>query len=382
MAPTGTEDIFRLVETIRQSGPVDATAPYEADGVAGKTIVITGGASGFGAAFARHWAKHGAYLILGDINDKGGEELVAELRSSTGSENHHCHHCDVTDWKSQVAFFQAAVRLSGTGGIDAVVANAGIREVQNAASGMGFENPTEDLATDASPPPPNLKVMDVNLTGVLYTVHLALFWLQKNGDGKQHGGLATEPPTRAERPRDRHLLLISSVAGIAALPGQPLYAATKHALVGLFRSLRGTVWRQGVRINMVCPFYVGTDFIPNRGLMLLAGGGSTKVEDVVDASTRLMADEGIVGRSLVIGPKLDLVDGEDGQPEVVPSGAEKRQQAVWEAYAHDYDSVDIFVYRYTKLVNAVHRIRGWVGLVKDVLNIYLYRKDPTPQAAS
>lgn len=388
MAPSGTQDIFRLVETIRQSGPVDARIPYNADDVAGKTIIITGGASGFGAAFARRWAQHGAFLILGDIDDKAGEELVAELRSSSGSQNHHFHHCDVTDWQSQVAFFQAAARLSSTGGIDAVVANAGIREVQNAASGLGFENPTEDLATAANPPPPDLKVMDVNITGVLYTVHLALFWLQKNGAQKQGGsGLATEPPTHADRPRDRHLLLISSVAGIAALPGQPLYAATKHAVVGLFRSLRGTVWRQGVRVNMVCPFYVATDFIPNRGLMMLAGGGDTTVEDVVDASTRLMADAGVVGRALAVGPKLDLVDdeaageGEEGWPRVVPAGKGSRQQAVWECYANDYDNVDVFVFRYTRLVNAVHRIRGWAGLIKDVVNIYLYRKEPAPQGA-
>ena len=48
--------MYNIVETIKQSPPLDPTAPYdEASGLAGKTIVITGGASGFGAAFARRW---------------------------------------------------------------------------------------------------------------------------------------------------------------------------------------------------------------------------------------------------------------------------------------------------------------------------------------
>jgi hypothetical protein len=56
---------YRLVEEIRQSPPVDTSAPYDAAWVAGKTILITGGASGFGEGFFRKWADHGANVIIG-----------------------------------------------------------------------------------------------------------------------------------------------------------------------------------------------------------------------------------------------------------------------------------------------------------------------------
>jgi FlaA1/EpsC-like NDP-sugar epimerase len=57
-----------MVSTIRQSPPIDIRTPYDAAWVNGKVILITGGASGFGAAFVRHWATNGATVIVGDIN--------------------------------------------------------------------------------------------------------------------------------------------------------------------------------------------------------------------------------------------------------------------------------------------------------------------------
>ncbi|KAJ9155525.1 Bacilysin biosynthesis oxidoreductase [Pleurostoma richardsiae] len=372
MASLAPETMHHLVEAIGQSPPVDTTAPYNRDGVSGKTILVTGGASGFGAAFAREWAGHGANLILGDVNDKMGEELVAELRASTGSSHHHYIHCDVTDWQSQVAFFRTAAQLSPTGGIDGVVANAGIVEKETTVSGKGFENPS-NLDTDPNPPPPNLDVVNVNFIGVLYTTHLALFWLPRNGAAKQpsnsqpNGNGATDCKPSG-LPRDRHLLLVGSIAGIAPLPCQTGYAAAKHAVTGLFRSLRATVRGQGIRVNMICPYFVATPIIPKAGLLALAGGAPAELEDVVDAATRLMADDGIVGRALCIGPKIVVVPGQDGAEDTVKL-VEGEGQAVWECYAQDYESVEVFVWRMVRLLNTVRTIRGWVGLVKDTVRI-------------
>jgi NAD(P)-dependent dehydrogenase (short-subunit alcohol dehydrogenase family) len=161
------------VDAIRQSPPINTSEPYDPAWVGGKTILITGGASGFGEGFFRKWAENGANVIIGDINNKRGEALVAELRQKTGNQNLHYIHCNVTDWQSQVDFFRQASRLSPHGGIDAVVANAGITE-----GGIAFAEPT-GLDVDA-PPKPNFKCYDVNLTGVLYTAQLALFWLPRN----------------------------------------------------------------------------------------------------------------------------------------------------------------------------------------------------------
>ena len=362
--------MHRLVEMIKQSPPVDVSAPYDVDGVAGKTIVITGGASGFGAAFARKWAAHGAHIMIGDINDKAGEEFVAELRTSTGSEHHHYKHCDVSDWQSQVSFFQAAARLSPTGGIDCVVANAGIGEIAGATTGWGLENPT---GLDAeSPPPPLLLTLDINLKGVLYTTTLAIYWLQRNGADEGAAGGATRLPSKG----DRHLLLIGSVASMLPLVGQVQYTAAKHAVMGVFRSLRGSVWRQGIRVNLLCPYFVETNIMPAAGLLMMAGGGLGTVEDVVDAGTRLVADGAIVGRALVVGPRMHVVDGEDGESRLtgVPRKGDEGGQGIWECYAHDFDSVEVFVWKYTRLLNDIVRINGWTGWLKDVINILFFRK--------
>jgi short chain dehydrogenase len=162
-----------LIETIKQSRPVDTSEPYDPAWVTGKTILITGGASGFGEGFFRKWAEHGANVIIGDINDARGQVLVTEVRKKTGNGNHHYIHCDVTDWQSQVDFFHKAIKLSVNGGIDSVVANAGIAD-----SKPTFDNPT-GLDADA-PPKPDLKVFDVDMVGVLYTTHLAMFYLPRN----------------------------------------------------------------------------------------------------------------------------------------------------------------------------------------------------------
>jgi NAD(P)-dependent dehydrogenase (short-subunit alcohol dehydrogenase family) len=172
-----------LVEAIRQSKPVDTSEPYDPAWVAGKTILVTGGASGFGEGFFRKWAANGANVIIGDINDKRGEAIVTEVRRETRNRNHHYLHCNVTDWQSQVDFFHKAVKLSLHGGIDAVVANAGVVE-----GDAKFDQPS-GLDAD-SPPKPNLKCFDVNLLGVLYTAHLALFYLPRNPRSKSASPLS------------------------------------------------------------------------------------------------------------------------------------------------------------------------------------------------
>ena len=124
---------------------MDTREPYDAAWVAGKTIVITGGASGFGEGFFRKWAANGANVIIGDMNDVRGKALVDEVRASTGNHKQHYLHVNVADWQSQVEFFRAAEKLSPSGGIDAVVANAGIPDVH-----MNFEEPG-DLSVDEPP---------------------------------------------------------------------------------------------------------------------------------------------------------------------------------------------------------------------------------------
>ncbi|KAK4239156.1 hypothetical protein C8A03DRAFT_32771 [Achaetomium macrosporum] len=365
MAAPSRDDPWSVVDMINLSPPVDCTKPYDTSTLARKTILITGGASGFGAAFARHWAQYGAHLIIGDVNDRVREELVAELRGSPSATQ------DQTD---QVALFRTAAASSPTGSIDAVVAGAGIVERGNQpnASSAGVFDLSVSLDTDDAagpPPPPALKVLAVNFTGVTYTTHLALFYL-------------TLSPGSA---RDRHLLLISSIACLSPLPGQTEYTVSKHGVMGLFRALRGTAWTTGaIRVNVLTPYFVDTTLLPKAALAPLAGGAKAELEDVVDAAMRLMADEGIRGRALLVGPRMRVVgvpcNGDDAVGEadggfkfVEGEGGREgeRRQAVWEVYGHDYERVEVFVWRYLSMLNLMRGLRGWLGLVRDLWGIYV-----------
>ncbi|EXJ63719.1 hypothetical protein A1O7_00054 [Cladophialophora yegresii CBS 114405] len=340
------------------SGPVDVGQAINLANIRGKTIVITGGASGFGAACSRHWAAHGANIILGDLNHERGTDLIAELRGSTGSQNHQFIPLDVTSWSSQAHFFREAARLSPHGGIDTVMANAGIADADEQRL---FEQPPDyyshQLDGPAAPPPPNLRTYETNLTGVLYTAHLGLSYLSRNPGSQKC------TPGEHAGPRDRHLLLVASIAGLAGLPGQPLYTAAKHGVVGLFRSLRITSpLTVGVRVNMINPYFVDTPILGPLGALVLAGGAMARLEAVVEASTRLVADQRIIGRALIIASKTSKDHAEAvGLPEL-----QTDDQEIWDCYADDFEQSDLFTRRIIAVTNLVTSARGWVGVLVDV----------------
>ena len=218
------------------------------------------------------------------------------------------------------------------------------------------------------PSPPSLNVIDVNLTGVLYTTHLALFWLSRN-PGSQP---ASPEVNTAEVQRDRHLLLISSMAGLAPIPTQALYTVSKHAVVGLYRSLRSTAFLQGVRANMLCPYYVETPLIPFSGRLLLAGVPKGKTGDVVDAATRFMADPRIGGRAAAVGPKMKVQQDSDGQWELA-EGPDAKEESVLEIFANDFDEAEQSTRRIVTLLNFTAEIRGWSGWLGDVVAAFMHR---------
>ncbi|KAI9848566.1 MAG: hypothetical protein M1837_007235 [Sclerophora amabilis] len=347
-----------VVDKIRQSPPIDTSIAYDISSVKDKTIVITGGASGFGAGLCRKWAEHGAAVVIGDVSVDQGDQLIRGLRISTGNANLHFVHCDVSDWQSQVHLFKEAARLSPHGGIDTVVANAGIGE-----KGTLLEQPQGLDA--AEPPKPDFTTLDVNLTGVLYTAHLALFYLERN-PGSQPANLES---TSVPHPRDRHLLLVGSFASLSPLPGAPLYGVAKHGVLGLFRNLRATSFVHGVRVNMICPYFIDTPLLAPAVHRMVAGGMTGKIEDVVDASSRLVADATIVGRALVISGKVRVAQTEDGNWTFVDrqSPDDGEEKAVWEAYVDDYEECEVFVRNMISVLNAATNARGWAGWLGDHL---------------
>ena len=136
---------------------------------------------------------------------------------------------------------------------------------------------------------------------------------------------------------------------------------------------------------MIAPWYIDTPLVDTVGRFLLAGSGKGKLEDVVDAGTRLMSDTSILSRALVVGPRATLDEYGDLVP---PSNAPSdKEQGIWECYPHDLENVgmfyclqdwfvtntqctDIFAVRMVRLFNAIEIARGWAGWGSDVLGIF------------
>ena len=346
-----------LVDKVHQSPSLDFSSMPDDCWMKDKTVIITGGASGFGAGFLRRWAAAGANVIIGDINVQKGDQLVRDVKRETGNQNLHFFHCDVTEWQSQVNLFKEAINVSPHGGIDIVVANAGIVDAE-----AKFEEPRNLDA--ANPPPPNLAVIDVNLIGVLYTTQLALYFLPRNP-----GSAPADPKCDPNQThRDRHIILISSVAGLLPIPGQVLYAASKHAVVGLYRTLRSSSFVHGVRVSLICPYFIDTPILGGTARALLAGGTMGKAEDVVEAATRFAADPRVVGRAVSVGPKMRVKQEANGEWSLVEESNQfGEEKAIWEIYPHDFEDCDVFQRNMVALMNRVMVIRGWAGWISDMI---------------
>ena len=323
-----------------QSPEVDFSLPIKYENLKGKTILITGGASGLGAAYFTLWAKHGANVMIGDINETLATELVAKTRQQTRNEDLHFIPLDATDWSSQIHFFKEAKRLSTHGGIDSVIASAGVAiDDENFA----LADPP-DYDSMENPTAPRYKMVDVNLIGVMYTTQLAISYLSRN-PGSRNCSIE-----QSSGPRDRHLLLISSVAGIAPPAGISVYAATKHGVMGMFRSLRVTVpTSHGVRINCLCPYFVETPMVGAAGMAILAGAAMADIQGVVHAATRLEADQSVVGRALAIVARGNR--NEAASVDLQMNDSETEPRGIWDVYGHDFEQSDVFTRRIMALTN-------------------------------
>lgn len=218
---------------------------------AGKVAIITGGASGIGAATVRRFAAEGAAVVCADIADEGGERIVAEVTAAGGAAAFR--HTDVrvlADLEATVAF--AAERF---GGLDVMHNNA-------AATGGGYVAEIDPAVWDAS--------LAVMLTGVFYGMRAAIPALLARGGGA-----------------------IVNTASVEAFYGEVMaapYCTAKAGVVNLTRTAALEYGRRGIRVNCICPGAVDTPL-----LALMTGVGPKSVADVAaeHAIGRLLRPEEI-----------------------------------------------------------------------------------------
>ncbi len=243
-----------------------------ADRAEPRTVLVTGGAHGLGAAMVRRFIADGDRVAVADIDLAAGRELAER----TG-----CLfvRADVGVFADNQAAVQRTVERFG--GLDAVCLNAG--GPGGTSIGTGFD------------PERYRRGMRVNLDGSVYGANAALPHLRARGGGA--------------------ILITSSIAGLA--PAVDLYyAAAKHALIGLTRSLALLLHQDNITVNALCPGFIDTRIIaPVRDALTAHGIAIADVDymaaaaaDILDSPSTGQAWEVQAGRpaTIVNFPEITL----------------------------------------------------------------------------
>lgn len=234
-----------------------------------KVAIVTGGASGIGGATSRAFAEEGAKVVIADIAIGAGQALETEL----AGEGHTVLFVP-TDLSSetQIAALVAAT-LERFGRLDVLFNNAGI-----GAPGLAHETTLESWR----------KVMSLNLDGVFLMARAAIIEMMRSGGGA--------------------IINTASIMGHVATVGAASYNSSKHAVVGLTKSLALEYAGHGIRVNAVCPGYVMTamgrsDLAADPGLPSLTPlGRFAQAEEVAKAVVFLASDDAtyVTGSSLLV----------------------------------------------------------------------------------
>lgn len=216
----------------------------------GKVALVTGGASGIGAATARRFAGEGARVCVADLSEEG--KAVAEEIGGVFVRG------DVGDPEFNAEMVEACV--TGLSEPDVAHLNAGVTCGQTDIA----------LLSDDE----YRRIMRVNVDGVVFGLRAVVPAMERGGGGS--------------------IVVTASLAGLIGFAVDPLYTLSKHAVVGLVRSLPEHLGPKGITVNCVNPGIVATPLLGDEAIQMFdaAGFPLLQPDDIADAVMRIIASGG------------------------------------------------------------------------------------------
>jgi len=240
----------------------------------GKTAIVTGGASGFGAGIAQKFASEGARVMIADVNGEAAQDMAKTLGGQSIAQQ-----VDVSDGASVQTMADAAHDQFGT--LDILVNNAGVTHLPT---------PLEDVSEDDFD-----RVFKVNMKSVYLTARAFVPAMKTRGAGA--------------------ILNVASTAGLSPRPNLNWYNASKGWMITATKTMAVELASAGIRVNAICPVagetpllksFMGEDTpeIRAKFLSTIPLGRFSTPEDMANAAVFLCSDEA----SMITGTALE-VDG-------------------------------------------------------------------------
>ena len=255
-------------------------------GLAGRAVVVTGGAAGIGLATARRFASEGARVAIWDVTEDAGRKAAEDLSRVGGEADFFL--VDVTNAQAVDHGFDEVVARFGS--LSVLVNNAGIlRDAQLVKWKDGAVTARmEERQFDA--------VISVNLKGVFLCTRGAVPHMIRAGGGA--------------------ILNASSVVGLYGNFGQTNYVASKAGVIGMTRTWSRELGRYGIRVNAVAPGFIATEMVQSMPEHVIASmvqhtplGRMGTPEDVANAYAWLASDEAAFVSGTVLSVDGGIVVG-------------------------------------------------------------------------
>ena len=227
----------------------------------GSVAIVSGGGSGIGRATTRRLMVEGAKVVVADLAEGAGDG-DRFVRADVGSP---------ADWDTVVVETESAY-----GGVDIAYLNAGVTTGEADITAL-----TDDQYR---------RIMGANVDGVVFGARAVVPAMVRRGGGA--------------------IVATASLAGLIAFPPDPIYALTKHAVVGLVRSLGPPLQAKGITVNAVCPGIVDTPLVGPARADLEAAGFPLIDPDDIAAAVLACVTGTVTGRAVVCQAGRDPINYE------------------------------------------------------------------------